>query len=71
MCHVLVFNQVLYAATVKKYDKFPLLIVHILAGNLIYSCFGFLNKSIEGGDEKRWEKQREKAQTMLEKEKTL
>lgn len=51
MCHVLVFNQVLYVATVRKYDKISPLIFHILAGGLIYSCCVFLNKSTGGGQE--------------------
>lgn len=68
MCHVLVFIQVLYVATVKKYDKVPLLIFHILAGGLIYSCCVFLNKSMtrRGGKSRE-----EKAETMPEKEKPL
>lgn len=60
MCHVLVFNQFLYVATVKKYDKIPLLICHILAGGLIYSCFVFLNKSTGGGQEEVGKAKRKK-----------
>lgn len=66
MCCVLVFNQVLYVATLKKYDEIPLLILHILIGGLIYSRCPFLNKSTGGGREEVG-----KAETMLENQKLL
>lgn len=60
MCHVLVFNQVLYVARVRKYDKISPLIFHILAGGLIYSCYVFLNKSTGGGQEEVGKAERKK-----------
>lgn len=49
MCNVLVFNQVLYVATVKKYAEIPPLILGILIGGLIYSGCVFLDKNTQGG----------------------
>lgn len=60
MSSVFVFNQVLYVATVKKYDKIPLLILHILIGGLIYSRCVFLNKSTGGGQEEVGKAERKK-----------
>lgn len=60
MCCVLVFNQVLYVATLKKYDEIPLLILHILIGGLIYSHCLFLNKSTGGGREEVGKAERKK-----------
>lgn len=60
MCFVLVFNQVLYVATVRKYDEIPLLILHILIGGLIHSSCIFPNKSTEGGREKVGKAERKK-----------
>ena len=54
-------------AAVKKYDKIPSLILHILIGGLIYSCCVFLNKSTGGGQEEVGKTQ-EKADTTLENE---
>lgn len=57
---VLVFNHVLYVAVVKKYDKIPPLMLHILIGGLIYSRCVFLNKSTGGGREKVGKAERKK-----------
>lgn len=60
MCSVLVFNQVLYVATVKKYYKIPLLIRRILIGGLIYSGCFIPNKNTGGGREKVGKAERKK-----------